>query len=160
MDFKGSFLFWVVFISEPIYRKVVVIRPFRTESYSRYSSGSTTWYQVWCNSIQQMTAREWSSPQDEVVITKWPFSGSWMHFYRAIVPAIHYTVSLLNKTEILVRGLSSTKARLEPLGLQRKSANRWSCSAIGCTNRDTKETKDKTYKVLSNTGENRREDYV
>ena len=38
--------------------------------------------------------------------------------------------------------------------------NRWSCSAIGCTNRDTKESKDKTYKVLSNTGENRREDYV
>ena len=25
-----------------------------------------------------MTARESSSPQDEVVITKWPFSGSWM----------------------------------------------------------------------------------
>ena len=32
--------------------------------------------------------------------------------------------------------------------------------AHGCTNRDTKESKDKTYKMLSNTGENRREDCV
>ena len=34
----------------------------------------------------------------------------------------------------------------------------WSCSEIGCTNGDTKETKDKRHKALSNTGENRRED--
>ena len=39
-----------------------------------------------------------------------------------------------------------------------KQAMNWSCTAIGCTNKDTKETKDKRYKVLSNTGENRRED--
>ena len=34
----------------------------------------------------------------------------------------------------------------------------WSCTEIGCTNKDTKETKDKRYKVLSNAGENRGED--
>ena len=39
-----------------------------------------------------------------------------------------------------------------------KHTMNWSCSAIGYTNRDTKEAKDKRYKVLSNTGENRRED--
>ena len=39
-----------------------------------------------------------------------------------------------------------------------KHAMNWSCSAIGCTNRNTKEIKDERHKVLSNTGENRRED--
>ena len=34
-----------------------------------------------------------------------------------------------------------------------KHSMNWSCLAIGCTNRDTKETKDNRYKVLSNTGE-------
>ena len=29
-----------------------------------------------------------------------------------------------------------------------KQAMNWSCSAIGCTNKDMKETKDKRYKVL------------
>ena len=39
-----------------------------------------------------------------------------------------------------------------------KHAMNRSCSTISCTNRDMKETKNKRYKVFSNTGENRRED--
>ena len=39
-----------------------------------------------------------------------------------------------------------------------KQAMNWSCSAIGYTNKDMKDTKDKRYKVLFNTGENRKED--
>ena len=39
-----------------------------------------------------------------------------------------------------------------------KHAMNWSCLGIGFINGDTKETKDKRYKVLFKMGENRRED--